>query len=167
MSSFEEKGSRRPDGTFRKVIKVRQGYVAPDEVEKYSTPMVRQEQSAPPRPSIPGLAPAVAPIEKITKKNKKQNDDNISNNSNEKNVNSNNSMKQEKKSIPIPNPIPSVTPEITNEKKIRNYEKKLREIDILDEIVKKGDVLNSDQLKKYEKKSEIESCIVALKGVKI
>ncbi len=67
MASFEaEKGSRRPDGTYRKVIRIREGYVSPDEVKKYTAPMVLKAQaekaqaqaSALKRSGIPGFSPA-------------------------------------------------------------------------------------------------------------
>lgn len=64
MTSREEQGSRRPDGTYRKTIRIREGYVAPEEVKKYTSPMVSKASAeathaskvAALRPTIPGLA---------------------------------------------------------------------------------------------------------------
>lgn len=159
MSKSEEKGSRRPDGTYRKVIRVREGYVPPDEIEKYTTPMEREIKKTPARPLIPGLASSTAPTKKTNKKTSKQKSESVT--SSTTNVADSSNVKETITSSNVPGS------ELSNEKKIRNLEKKLREIYILDEMVQKGEKLNADQLVKYDRKDEIESCIASLKEAKL
>ena len=54
-------GSRRPDGTFRKEIRVRPGYIPPDEAIRYKNANVAAFEKAKAR-GPPGLSPSLASV---------------------------------------------------------------------------------------------------------
>ena len=128
--------SRRPDGTWRREIVVKDGYVPQDEVKAFETTASRQQG---PR-KIPGLS--VAPVAPVVKAPKKP------------------------KSTAVLAPVDSTLnaqaptcietvdtdPVVLKQKRLKSLKKKLREID---EIATTKDSLTSEQQVKISKRSEL------------
>jgi len=170
MASSEEKGSKRPDGTYRKVIKIREGYIAPDEVASYTAPMVRAAANeavvVSKRPTIPGL-PVSVTQPKATKPKKRPviSGNNASVNPNE----SSGTAPANPVSSPAAGKVENAAGEPCAEdpvKKVKQLSKKLRQIQDIKGKVDSGEVsesdLNADQKEKLSKLGEIEAEIARL-----
>ena len=137
-------GSRRPDGTLRKQIKVRPGYTPPEEVGKYT--VERAERFKQPI-GIPGLAPK--PVQSIKTKPKSSTTKTSSD------VKALDTIKADavKSKRSEPNQETNVQQdkeEPMTEKKLRAVQKKLRQIADLKEKLGNGQALNPEQLAKLE-----------------
>ena len=143
--------SRRPDGTWRKEKKVKEGWVPQEEVGVFKT----IANTGKPR-TIPGLAPQAptkkAQLKAIVPKAAKECEkiENISTSVSGLSLTENGTE----------------NPEISIEKKLKNYRKKLREIIDLESNISSGKLSESDltpeQRQKINRKSLIESEIQTL-----
>ena len=137
---------------------MREGYVAPDEVAKYETPVLKAD---PKKPSIPGLA--VAPAVVVAKKEKSNSQ------SLEKGISS--IKVSDSKPVPTSNPVIAVPsnekPSVDDgQKSLKALLKKLRQIEEIETKIQQDPnlVLNEDQKGKLAKKLEIENHIKELEG---
>ena len=120
--------SRRPDGTLRKAIRVRPGFVPIEEQQKYTNPMAKDNASN--ARSIPGLSTRPKPDKvkesitmKVTPKDKEKAEEGI----------------------------------VDPAKRLKGLKKKLRQIESLIEVQQSMNVeLNADQLSKVNAKREVE-----------
>jgi partner of Y14 and mago len=139
--------SRRPDGTLRKEVKVRPGYVAPDEAQKFTVDRI--ERSKVPVGYVSGAPALTTPSEPNKSKNQKR---------------------KEKKKVAketvggasnaeVKDDVKSATQQPTAEdaeKKKKNLMKKIRQINDLIAQQSQGKVLDADQLKKVGTRAQLE-----------
>ena len=155
------RGSRRPDGTFRKDVKIRAGYVPQEEVPKFvsaGTAFETRKQNAP----LPGMegVPIQKKEEKLTQGQKKaaarrrkraakqeqkvQGGDFVAGKKKEE------AEVPEKQSPPLQN-------------KIKGVQKKIKQTEQLIEKKEAGQKLNSEQLAKIDRLDELQNELAALK----
>lgn len=150
--------SRRPDGTWRKARRVKEGYVPPDEVAKYES---KGKQWA---NSFSKLPPGVHEEEnkQLTKNQKKR-----------KNKKKEGSEHQRCEVEEVTEKLQSATvsrtataagtvytsnPDDLKLKRVKNLRKKLRQIEELQEKIDSGELVNPEatQLEKLSRREEIE-----------
>lgn len=149
------------DGTYRKDIKVKEGYVPQEEVQTYAAVPKRNTKVG-----IPGLAPQ--PVEsskaKVVKKA-------TTNAKKEITITAIDDKIRGEEVIPIVKDIESITISDDNskteteniEKRIKTLKKKLRQIEEIEEKVKStGSILSPEQLEKVSKKLGIQEEISKL-----
>ena len=164
--------SRRPDGTWRKPRKVKDGYIPPEEVPTYENKGVQWMKSKPSLP--PGLDPVSVPtkqkeenvvLSKAAKKNLKRKEkkkqqpqeqsittDQLTNSLAKTN------LKSDQSNLTSANgDQPSESDRAGIEKKIRNLKKKLKQIEDLEAKINSGELKEpqKEQLEKVAKKSTL------------
>lgn len=143
--------SVRPDGTIRKEIRIREGYIPQEDIAKYTN---RRVEAANYKPQYPvGYVPKEQPKEKKKKPKAEHHEE-----------------KEPRSPDPIDtSPVPSAAPQqipsgsIDPGKRIKALEKKLRQIEQLKERREKGEALLAEQIDKIERMDEIEKELENLK----
>ena len=154
--------SRRPDGTWRKEIKVKAGYVPPDEVERYQS---RGREAAANRSSLPpgiSIESADSKKSKNQKKNerKKQKKQQEIDTKAASEVNKTQQLATAVKKLDIKEDISDELPKLSKDaitKKLKSLKKKLRQIEDLEKKVANGEIkeLEKEQNDKVARKKEV------------
>ncbi|KAI8912580.1 hypothetical protein EDD86DRAFT_201762 [Gorgonomyces haynaldii] len=139
--------SRRPDGTLRKEIKVRPGYVDP--LVKYSNSRLDRAKEP---VGIPGLTPKEPKKKKINMDSMKQALESVEQPSQKKQPATEKTQPAVKQQVEQP---VEDSPEKKREKRLKALNKKLRQIEQLEEKQAKGEELDKDQLLKLSQKSDV------------
>ncbi|OZJ02752.1 hypothetical protein BZG36_03342 [Bifiguratus adelaidae] len=145
--------SRRPDGTLRKEIRIRPGYIPQEDVAKYTNDRIEGAKS--PR-TVPGAVPG-APIKvQAEKKSKNQK-------RNEKEKAAKTSGVEEKATAPVKDQVEEEPKmEADPAKRKRALEKKIRQIEQLKEKQAQGGTLLPEQTEKISKLDELMKELEAL-----
>ena len=151
--------SRRPDGSWRKPRRVKEGYVPPDEVAKYESKGKQWVDS------IPKLPPGVHVEETQLSKNqkKRKNKKTGASDSQRREVED---VTEKMQSAKVSNAVSgtaagtvySSNPDDLKLKRVKNLRKKLRQIEELQAKIDSGELVNPEatQLEKLSRREEIE-----------
>lgn len=151
--------SRRPDGTWRKARRVKEGYVPPDEVAKYESKGKQWVNS------IPKLPPGVHEEEtkQLTKNQKKRKNKKKDGSDNqrcevEEVTEKMHSAKVSTAPATAAGTVYTSNPDDLKIKRVKNLRKKLRQIQDLQAKIDSGELVNPEatQLEKLSRRDEIE-----------
>lgn len=160
--------SRRPDGTWRKEIKIKSGYVPPDEIAKYESKGKRFLNEQPTLP--PGYTPPTGGETKKLTKNQKKNERKRQQRKEKSEIFQNPSSSIEKgvADLKINSSDTKLTydqcknPELL--KKIRAVRKKLKHCEQLETKRANGETLEKEQIEKLCKKKEFYDELLELES---
>lgn len=158
--AVEEKwipASRRPDGTWRKARRVKEGYVPPDEVAKYESKGKQWVDSIPKLP--PGLHEESKQLSKNQKKRKnKKKDGNDSQSCGVTEVTEKMQSAKVSNAATAAGTVYTSNPDDLKVKRIKNLRKKLRQIQDLQAKIDSGELVNPEatQVEKLSRREEIE-----------
>ena len=163
--------SRRPDGTWRKARRVKEGYVPPDEAEKYESKgkqWVKNTSSALP----PGLAPEMvekseAKMSKNRKKNERKKQQKKEKREQEEDGVRNDGVEEVRLPLAAASWTDNNIDDETIAKKIKNIKKKLRQIEELEAKVASGDIKepSKEQQEKLKRKKDLKKELKELEDV--
>ena len=155
-------GSRRPDGTYRKDVKVRAGYVPQDEVPKFISPGCAFETRRAADP-LPGFSVAAQPQPKMSQSQKKaaaRQKKRAAKQQQKAEGGGSASPAAKEKTTKDSQPPAQQGPPIQN--KIKGVQKKIKQTEQLVEKKEAGQKLNADQLTKIDRLEELRSELAAL-----
>lgn len=150
--------SRRPDGTWRKARRVKEGYVPPDEVAKYESKGKQWVDS------IPKLPPGVheeesKQLSKNQKKRKsKKKDGNDSQRCEVEEVTEKMQTAKVSNAATAAGTVYTSNPDDLKLKRVKNLRKKIRQIQDLQAKIDSGELVNPEatQLEKLSRREEVE-----------
>lgn len=149
--------SRRPDGTWRKARRVKEGYVPPDEVAKYESKGKQWVDSIPKLP--PGVYEESKQLSKNQKKRKnKKKDGNDSQRCGVAEVTEKMQGAKVSNAATAAGTVYTSNPDDLKVKRVKNLRKKLRQIQDLQAKIDSGELVNPEatQVEKLSRREEIE-----------
>lgn len=149
--------SRRPDGTWRKEIKVKSGYVPPDEVTKYESKgkrFMNEQPTLPPGFTLPEEQ-AAKKLSKNQKKNERKKQQRKEKSGVPEPQGKNAPIEKDMSDMKIkPSDDSNKNPELV--KKIRVVRKKLKHCEQLEAKKANGETLEKEQVEKLSKRKEFQ-----------